>query len=195
MISASQARYSTTFSAASAMTLSASRRAAVVSATASRRLASTAESASAIFAFATDVASRVASRTISAASASAVEIYLRPRDSAPARILRALFSAPSRVSFAVRLVSLINRSAAAVALASRACADLIIAIAVSVARISNSSRLKPVISRRALRSANCDSSSRMRSTGFAIGARSDSSRKPTQLRKFFSAIVKLSIKC
>ena len=136
------------------MTRSASRRAAVVSATASRRLVSTAESASAIFAFATAVASRPASRTISDASASAVEIYLRPRDSAPAKILRALFSAPSSMSFAFRLVSLMRRSEAAVAFASRACADLIIAIAVSVARISNSSRLKPVISRRDLRSAS-----------------------------------------
>ena len=154
MMSASQARYSTTLSAASEMTRSASRRAAVVRAAASRRFASTTESASAIFAFATAVASRPASRTISDASASAVEIYLRPRDSAPAKMLRALFSALSSVSFAFRLVSLMRRSDAAVAFASRACADLIIAIAVSVARISNSSRLKPVISRRDLRSAN-----------------------------------------
>ena len=125
---------------------------------------------------------------ISAASASAVEIYLRPRLSAPARMLRALFSAPSKVSLAARLLSFIKRSAAAVAFASRPCADLIIDMAVSVARISNSSRLRPVMSRRERRSANCDSSSRMRSTGLAIGARSSSSRKPTQLRNFFSAI-------
>ena len=153
-MSASQARYSTTFSAASEITRSASRRAAVVRATASRRLPSTTESASAIFALAMEDASRLAFRTSSAASTSAAEIYLRPRVSAPARMLRALFSAPSRTSLASRLVSLIRRSAAALAFASRACADLIIDIAVSVARISNSSRLKPVMSRRDLSSAN-----------------------------------------
>ena len=145
-------------------------------------------SASATLASAIALASRVASRTISAASASAVEMYLRPRDSAPAKILRALFSALSSVSFAARFASLTRRSDADVAFASRAWADLIIAMAVSVARISNSSRLNPVMSRRARRSASWFSNSRMRSTGLAMGARSSSSRKPTQLRNFLSAM-------
>ena len=154
MISASHARYSLTFSDASLITLSASRRAAPVSAAASRRFPSTMASASRTFASATADAWRLASRINSAASTSAAEIYLRPRVSAPARTLRALFSAPSRTSFALREDSEIRRSAVACAFASRPWAERIIAIAVSVARISNSSRERPVMSRRERRSAN-----------------------------------------
>ncbi len=91
-------------------------------------------------------------------------MYLRPRDSAPERIERAFASAASSSSFVARVVSETKRDAAACALLSRACADLIMDIAVSVARISNSSFVNPVMSRRDLRSAICASSSRMRST-------------------------------
>ena len=154
----------------------------------SRRAACAIRAASRRFSSKIDCASRLASRVISAASASAVVMYLRPRDSAPERIVRALFSADSTASLALLAASLMSRSAEFIALDSRACADLIIDIAVSVAKISNSSRLSEVTSRRERRSANCDSSSRMRST--ELGAALSASLKPTQLlNEFFSLMV------
>ena len=117
---------------------------------------------------------------------------MRPRVSAPERIVRAFVSAASSSSLVARAVSETKRVAAACALLSRAWADLIIDIAVSVARISNSSFVKPVMSRRDFKSAICASSSRMRSTDEGRLELS-SSVKPTQLRKFFfSAITHLA---
>ena len=118
-------------------------------------------------------------------------MYLRPRASAPESIDAALFCAASSASFAAREVSFTSRSDAACARASRNCADLIIDIAVSVARISNSSLLKLVMSRRERRSASCASSSRIRSTDPGVAL--SSPLKPTQLRKlFFSLIIFLA---
>ena len=136
-------------------------------------------------------ASDSASAIFSSASDSAAWMYLRPRVSAPERMVRAFASAASNSSFVAREVSATNRAAATCALLSRAWADLIIDIAVSVARISNSSFVKPVMSRRDFKSAICASSSRMRSTDEGRLELS-SSVKPTQLRKlFFSAIMHL----
>ena len=135
-----------------------------------------------------DSALRIASSFNSLASTSAASIYLRPRDSAPERIDFALASEPSSFSFAIRTASATFRSADAIARDSRCCAVLMSDIAVSVARISNSSLESVVISRRERRSASWDSSWRIRSTAFSVGTVSTSPLKPTQLRNLFSAI-------
>jgi hypothetical protein len=118
-------------------------------------------------------------------------MYFLPRDSALLRIDRAFKSAAASSSFVARVVSAINRVAAAWALLSRAWADLIIDMAVSVARISNSSRVRPVMSRRDFKSAICASSSRMRSTEDVEGVFEllSSPVKPTQPRKFFFSAI------
>ena len=163
-------RYSTTSFWASEIIRSPSRRAARASAVTSRRFSSKRASASA-----------VAWESISCASLSAALMYLRPRDSAPDKSARALLSAASSASRAVLLASLTTRSEDENAFCSRACADLIMVMAVSVAKISNSSLLSDVMSRRERRSDNCASSSRIRSTEFCVVV--SPSLKPTQLRK------------
>ena len=115
-------------------------------------------------------------------------MYLRPRDSAPDKIAFALASDESKRSLVIRAVSATVCSAAATERDSRCCAVLIKLIAVSPARISNSSLLKLVMSRRERKSANWVSSWRIRSTAFSVGAATVSSLNPTQERNFFSAI-------
>ena len=128
---------------ASPIILSASRFAALPKAEASRLLSNRSCSAW-----------RTAFSRSSFASDSAASIYLRPRDSAPERIDFALASDESRRSLAIRAVSAIVCSAEASARDSRCCAVLIKLIAVSPARISNSSLLKLVMSLRERRSAS-----------------------------------------
>ncbi|CAB4956289.1 unannotated protein [freshwater metagenome] len=139
----SHERNSPTATVASEIIFSASRFAALESALASRRLS--VNKCSAL---------RVAFSRNSSASDSAAAKYLRPRDSAPAKIALALFSDDSKRSFVIRVASATICSAEEVARDSRCCAVLIRLMAVSPARISNSSLLKLVISRRERRSAN-----------------------------------------
>ena len=129
-------------------------------------------------------------------SDSAASRYLRPRDSAVDKIDFAFASAPAVASCAMRELSASNLAACELATRSRCWAVFTKFIAVSVAKISNSSRVSEVISFRERRSASCDSSSRIRSSApvVAEGAADGSTDvgwsplKPTHERNPFFAI-------